>query len=65
MRVRDILEKIEDVNLYIELRNLKSDESYGTYKKNELIHYYRFDYNTIKKINVQYIENKRTIVLYV
>lgn len=65
MKVKDILKKIEDLKLYIELIDYKDFASYGFYTKNDLIYNDKYNNLLIKKINVQYIKNKRLLVLYI
>ena len=67
MKVKDILKKIEDNNLYIELIDFESYSSLGFYTKNDplLVYDNRRKNATIKKINTQYIKGKRLLVLYI
>lgn len=65
MKVKDILKYIEDLKLYIELIDLQSGASYGIFAKNDLIYNTKHHNDKIKKINVQYIKNKRLLTLYI
>ena len=65
MKVKDILKKINDKKLYIEFIDNQTGASYGFYSKNDLIYNDRFNNDTIKNINIQYIDNKRLLVLYI
>lgn len=63
MKVKDIIKKIDDKKLYIEIVENGSGASFGFYTKNDLIYNDRFNADTIKSINVQYIDGKRLLVL--
>lgn len=66
MKVKDLLHKIEDAGLYIELIENESGASYGIYKKNDAaIVYTNKKDKKIKKINCQYINGKRLLILYI
>ena len=65
MKVKDILKKINDYKLYIELIEEKNYIILGIYTKNDLIYNDKFRNCDIKNINVQYINNKRTLKLYI
>ena len=67
MKIKDILKKVTDFGLYIEIINLESGASYGIFKKNDALLVYNnsLKNKNIQKINVQYINNKRILVLYI
>ena len=65
MKIKDLLKKIEDCKLYIELIDYKNYASYGFYTKSDLIYNNKYNNCLIKKINVQYIDKKRTLILYI
>ena len=65
MKVKDILKLINASKLYIEFRSEQCGASYGFYNKNDLIYNDKFNNDKIKKINVQYINNKRLLILYI
>jgi hypothetical protein len=65
MKVKDILKKIEDPKIYIEFKDIQSYCSYGFYTINELKYNDKYKNDNIKKINIQYIDNKRLLVLYI
>lgn len=65
MKVKDILKKLEDPKIYIEFKDIQSYCSYGFYSKNDLIYNDKYNNENIKKINIQYIDNKRLLVLYI
>ena len=66
MKVNDILKKINDPALYIEIISEESGASYGIFKKNDpLLVYGDKKKKTIKSLNVQYINNKRILILYI
>lgn len=65
MKVKDILRKLEDKKIFVEFIDNQSGASYGFYSKNDLIYNNKFNNDTIKKINIQYIDNKRLLVLYI
>ena len=65
MKVKDLLKKVEDPKIYIEFIDSKGFASYGFYTRNELKYNDRFSNDNIKSINIQYIKNKRVIILYI
>ncbi len=67
MKVKDIIKKIDDLGLYIELIDNDTGASYGFYKKNDplLVYDTRKKNATIKRINTQYIKGKRLLILYI
>lgn len=67
MKVKDILKKIDDLGLYIELKDNSTGASYGFYKKNDPSIVYNTSRKnaTIKRINTQYIAGKRLLILYI
>lgn len=64
MKVLDIIKKIDDTKIYIEIINA-DDASYGIFTKNDplLVYNNNLKNKTIKNINVQYFNNKRLLVL--
>ena len=65
MKVKDILKLINDNKLYIEFISEQCGASYGFYNKNDLIYNDKFNNDKIKKMNCQYINNKRLLILYI
>ena len=67
MKVIDILKKINDVKLYIEIKEVESGASFGIFTKNDssIVYNNRLKNKTINNINVQYYNGKRLIVLEV
>lgn len=67
MKVIDILKKIEDSKLYIEIKETETGASYGIFTKNDALLVYNNDLKNrnIKKINVQYYNGKRLLILEV
>lgn len=65
MKVKSLLKKIEDPKIYIEFIEKGSGASYGFYTKNDLIYNDKFSNYNIKKINIQYINNKRLLIIYI
>lgn len=65
MKVKDILNKINDCGLYVEIIDVESGASYGTFKKNDalLVYNNKLKNKNIKKINVQYYQEKRILML--
>lgn len=65
MKVKNLLQKIEDKKIYIEFIDNQSGASYGFYTINELKYNVKFRNENIKKLNIQYINNKRLLILYI
>lgn len=67
MKIKDILKKIEDTGLYIEIIDTESGASYGFFRKNDslLVYNNKLKNKNIQKLNVQYINNKRILILYI
>lgn len=67
MKVIDVLKKIEDVKLYIEIKETETGASRGIFTKNDALLVYNNDLKNrnIKKINVQYYNGKRLLILEV
>ena len=65
MKVKDILRKLEDKKIFVEFIDNQSGASYGFYNINDLKYNVKFRNENIKKINIQYIDNKRLLVLYI
>ena len=67
MKVIDILKKIEDLKLYIEIKETETGASRGIFTKNDALLVYNKDLKNrnIKKINVQYYNGKRLLILEV
>lgn len=65
MKVKDILKKINDLGLYIEIIDAESGASYGIFKRNDslLVYNNELKNKNIKKINIQYIKGKRILLL--
>lgn len=63
MKIKDIIKNIIDPKLYIEIREEETGASYGIFTKSELIHNTKYNNYKINNINVQYINNKRLLVL--
>lgn len=65
MKVKSLLKKIEDPKIYIEFIEKGNGASYGFYTINELKYNVKFRNENIKKLNIQYINNKRLLVIYI
>ena len=67
MKVIDILKKIEDVKLYVEIKDKETGASYGIFAKNDALLVYNdsLKNRNVKKINVQYHNGKRLLILEV
>ncbi len=67
MQVKNILQLIEDPKIYIELKYTidEGGGSFGFFTKNELYYNDKLKNKKIKKINIQYINNKRLLILEV
>lgn len=67
MKIKDILKKIEDFGLYIEIIEKESGASYGIFKKNDALLVYNngLKNKNVKNINCQYFKGKRILILYV
>lgn len=65
MKVKDILKKINDAKLYIEIKEQAKNGggSYGFFTKNDLIYNTKMQNYLIYSINIQYVNNKRLLVL--
>jgi hypothetical protein len=63
MKIKDIIKKINDCKLYIEIKDRKTGASYGFYTKSDLIYNDKYNNYLIKAINSQYHNNKRLLVL--
>lgn len=66
MKALDIIKKIDDTKLYIEIIDADG-ASYGIFTKNDplLVYNNNLKNKTIKNINAQYFKNKRLLVLKV
>ena len=65
MKVKDLLKKLgKNNNLYIEFIE-KDFASYGFYTKNELIYNDRFSNEKVKEFNIQYINKKLVLEIYI
>ena len=64
MRIFDMLGKITDKKLYIELINNGNDNSLGIYTKEESEHSEFYD-SGILKVNFQYRDNKRIMQIWI
>lgn len=67
MKIKDILKKIDDSSLYVEIREKSSDITIINCKKNDPLIVYNntLKNNKIKALNVQYLNNKRTLIIYI
>lgn len=67
MKVINILKKITDVKLYIEIKDKETGASYGIFTKNDALLVYNnsLKNKNIKSINVQYFDGKRLLILEV
>ena len=67
MKIIDILKKIEDTKLYIEIKETETGASRGIFTKNDalLVHNNDLKNRNIKKINVKYYNGKRLLMLEV
>lgn len=67
MKVINILKKIEDLGLYIEIKETETGASRGIFTKNDALLVYNNDLKNrnIKKINIQYYNGKRLLILEV
>lgn len=67
MKVINILKKIEDLGLYIEIKETETGTSRGIFTKNDALLVYNNDLKNrnIKKINIQYYNGKRLLILEV
>lgn len=65
MKVKDILKQVNDPMLYILIK--EKDREHGMFKKNDplLVYNNSLKNSTIKKINTQYKEEKRILILEV
>lgn len=61
MKVIDLVKKINDYKLYIEIRD-RQFTSYGFYNKDE-IKQSKYIKDTIDNINMQYVDNKRLLII--
>ena len=65
MKVQDILNLIEDSRLYIRILEYTDLILRGEFTKSDLIYNTKFKNAKIKFLNVQYLDGKRTLVLYI
>ena len=67
MKIKDILKKIDDFGLFVEIIEKESGASFGIYKKNDALIVYNNTLKNkgIKNINCQYFKGKRVLILYV
>lgn len=65
MKVKDLIKKINDPKLYIEIKEQAKNGggSRGFYTKNDIIYNTKILNYLIYSINIQYINNKRLLVL--
>ena len=65
MKVNNVFKKINSFGLYIEIIDVESGASYGIYKKNDALLVYNNELKNknIQKINVQYYQGKRLLML--
>ena len=63
MKIKDIIKIITDPKLYIEIIDKQTGASYGFFTKSELIYKEKYNKCIIKNLNIQYINNKRLLVL--
>lgn len=66
MRVKSLIKKLKnDPKIYIEFIDKQSFSSYGFYTKNDLVYNDKFNNYNVKDINIQYVDNKRLLVIYI
>lgn len=65
MKIKDLLKKVNDPKLYIEIKEQSKNGggTHGFFTKNDLIYNTKMQNYLIYSINVQYINNKRLLVL--
>lgn len=67
MKIKDLLKKVNDVKLYIEIKEKETGASYGIFTKNDALLVYNnsLKNRNIKGINSQYFDGKRLLILEV
>ena len=67
MKVKDILKKINDPKVFIEIKYTTEEGggSFGIFTKNDLHYNDNLKNRKIENINIQYITNKRLLILEV
>lgn len=67
MKVKDIIKKISDPKIYIEIKYTIEDGggSFGIFTKNDLQYNDKMKNKNIEKINIQYYDSKRLLILEV
>ena len=67
MKINDILKLINDPKIYIEIKYTPESGggSFGIFTKSELYHNDNLKNRKLEKINIQYINNKRLLILEV
>ena len=67
MKVKDILQKINDPKIFIEIKYTieEGGGSFGIFTKNDLHYNDNLKNKKIEKMNIQYITNKRLLILEV
>ena len=66
MKVKSLIKTLRnDPKIYIEFVDKKDFSSYGFYTKNDLIYNDKFNNCNVKGINIQYVNNKRLLVIYI
>lgn len=67
MKIKDILKLINDSKIYIEIKYVAESGggSFGFFTKSDLYYNDNLKNRKVEKINVQYINNKRILILEV
>jgi len=64
MKVKNVIDLVKDVKLYYEIIEEESGASFGEFWKS-ILEQSRFINYEVKKINFQYRNNKRFMIIYV
>lgn len=65
MKVKEIIRQIDDPKIHIEIIEKGSGANFGIYTKKEIFFNDNLTKKTIDNINIQYIDNKRILILKV